>query len=235
MDAVDLGGLAGAGVLADFISGLAIMEDRGLTEGFGHLSARVDAGFLITPALAPGLATRADLMVVDAEGRVVHQARGRSLALETPLHLGIYRARPDLGALCRTHSPWAVAWGLRAEPFEPAHGFGLMLGQSVPYHGDGDLITTAGAADLAAASMGRSRGLFLKGNGLIVGGATIREAVIRALFLEEACRAALCSGSVGEAARFSAQEREARSKWHGAELSRAWDYYAARASTRHPK
>jgi ribulose-5-phosphate 4-epimerase/fuculose-1-phosphate aldolase len=217
------------------MTGLAIMDTRGLTEGFGHLSARIGPGFLITPALAPGLAAQADLMVVDGDGCVVRQAPGRRPALETPLHLAIYRARPDLGALCRTHSPSAVAWGLRAEPFEPAHGFGLMLGRSVPYHGEGDLITTPEAGDLAAASMGESRALFLKGNGLIVGGATIREAVIRALYLEEACRAALCAGSVAAAARFSEAEGAARSRWHDAELSRAWDYYSARASTRVPK
>jgi HCOMODA/2-hydroxy-3-carboxy-muconic semialdehyde decarboxylase len=235
MDTSDLAAFAPPGVLADFMDGLSIMDGRGLTEGFGHLSARLESGFLITPALAPGLARPNDLIVVAGDGGTLHEAKGRKPALETPLHLAIYRARPDVGALCRTHSPWAVAWGLRAQPFRPTHGFGLMLGEKVPYHRDGDLITSPRAGASAASALGASRALFLKGNGLVVTGATIREAVIRALFLEEACRATLCAGRVPPGARFSKDQREARSKWHDAELARAWGYYSARASTRHPK
>ena len=235
MDPGDLAAYAPPEVLADFMDGLAIMDSRGLTEGFGHLSARIASGFLMTPALAPGMAKVADLVALDRDGQAARVAPGRSLALETPLHLAVYRARPDVGALCRTHSPWAVAWGLRAEPFRPSHGFGLMLGEKVPYHPGGDLVTGAGSGAAAAADLGDARALFLKGNGLIVAGATIREAVIRAIYLEEACQATLRAGVVPAAAHFTRDERAARSKWHDAELQRAWAYYGARASTRHPK
>lgn len=235
MDTRDLAALAPPEVIADFMDGLSIMDGRGLTEGFGHLSVRLEAGVLMTPALAPGLARPRDLIVLAGDGGVVHGAKGLRPALETPLHLAIYRARPDVGAICRSHSPWAVAWGLRAEALTPTHGFGLMLGDKVPYHPDGDLIASPKAGDSAASSLGASPALFLKGNGLVVTGATIREAVIRALFLEEACRATLCAGRVPARARFSKAEREARSKWHDAELARAWAYYCARPSTKHPK
>jgi HCOMODA/2-hydroxy-3-carboxy-muconic semialdehyde decarboxylase len=235
MDTRDLAVFAPPEVLADFMDGLSIMDGRGLTEGFGHLSVRLEAGVLMTPALAPGLARLRDLIVLAEDGATVRGAKGRSPALETPLHLAIYRARPDVGALCRTHSPWAVAWGLRAEPFMPTHGFGLMLGGRVPYHREGDLIASPRAGASAASALGSSRALFLKGNGLIVTGATIREAVIRALYLEEACRATLCAGRVSPKALFSKAQREARSKWHDAELARAWGYYCAKPSTRHPK
>jgi len=234
MDPDDLAALP-PGLLADFLSGLAIMDGRGLTEGFGHLSVRLPDGVVMTPALAPGLAGPADLLLLGPDGEARGGAAGRRPALETPLHLAIYQARPDCGALCRTHSPWAVAWGLRAEAFRPAHGFGLMLGPAVPYHGDGDLVTTPAAGAAAAAALGSAHALFLKGNGLIVLGANVREAVLKALYLEEACAAVLRSGGIGAAARFSTAEADARSRWHGAELARAWGYYSARPSARMPK
>jgi ribulose-5-phosphate 4-epimerase/fuculose-1-phosphate aldolase len=87
------------GLLADFMAGLAIMDGRGLTEGFGHLSARAPAGLLMTPALAPGLATPADLVLLGPDGEVRRAAPGVRPALETPLHLAIYQSRPDCGAL----------------------------------------------------------------------------------------------------------------------------------------
>ena len=183
----------------------------------------------------PGLAGEEDLLLLSASGDVLCPGTGKPKALETVLHMGIYQAREDVGAICRTHSPWAVAWGLRAEAFQPAHGFGLMMGASVPYHPEGNLVSSPAAALSAARTLGDARGLFLKGNGLAVVGTTLREAVIRALYLEEACRGVLCSGGVPDRARFTEAERDDRSAWHDAELARAWAYYSARASSRIPK
>jgi len=235
MASPDIGSKVPASLLADFMAGLSIMDRFGLTEGFGHLSARTPEGIVITPAWPPGLAGEEDLLLLSASGDVLCPGTGKPKALETVLHMGIYQAREDVGAICRTHSPWAVAWGLRAEAFQPAHGFGLMMGASVPYHPEGNLVSSPAAALSAARTLGDARGLFLKGNGLAVVGTTLREAVIRALYLEEACRGVLCSGGVPDRARFTEAERDDRSAWHDAELARAWAYYSARASSRIPK
>jgi L-fuculose-phosphate aldolase len=34
---------------------------------------------------------------------------------ELPLHLGLYRAFPEIGAVVHTHSPWATAWSYLCE------------------------------------------------------------------------------------------------------------------------
>jgi L-ribulose-5-phosphate 4-epimerase len=48
-----------------------------------------------------------DMVVVDLDGRVV--AGGRP-STDTPTHLALYRAFPELGGVVHTHSTWATAW-----------------------------------------------------------------------------------------------------------------------------
>lgn len=48
------------------------------------------------------------LVVVDLEGVVVEGDLRPSS--DTPTHLELYRAFPDLGGIVHTHSPWATSW-----------------------------------------------------------------------------------------------------------------------------
>jgi methylthioribulose-1-phosphate dehydratase len=60
---------------------------------------------LISPSgLDKGLMTTADLLAIDMEGRAEDNAKKPSA--ETALHVVIYRARPDAGAILHVHSIW---------------------------------------------------------------------------------------------------------------------------------
>ena len=60
-----------------------------------------------------------DMVVTDLEGRVVE---GRyKPSSDTPTHVVLYRAFPDVGGIVHTHSPWATAWAQAAKPI-PALG-----------------------------------------------------------------------------------------------------------------
>ena len=63
--------------------------------------------FLVTPAgRAKGDLRVQDLLEIDRQGRTPH---GRPTS-EWPLHAAIYDERPDVGAVCHAHSPWATAF-----------------------------------------------------------------------------------------------------------------------------
>jgi ribulose-5-phosphate 4-epimerase/fuculose-1-phosphate aldolase len=88
--------------------------DRGLTPGrTGNLSARSGSRILITPTGASLGRLEADaLAVVDLDGTVL---AGPQPSKELPLHLAMYRARADGGAVAHLHSPAAVALSILAE------------------------------------------------------------------------------------------------------------------------
>ncbi len=73
----------------------------------GNLSARVaEDVVIITPTRVPkrGM-TREYICAVDMAGNVLHAAEGRGPTGETPMHLGIFRARPDVNAVLHGHPP----------------------------------------------------------------------------------------------------------------------------------
>ena len=69
-----------------------------------------DAGLaVIKPSgVAYDALTVEDLVVVDLDGTVLDGARRPST--DTPTHLALYRAFPEIGGVVHTHSTWATAW-----------------------------------------------------------------------------------------------------------------------------
>lgn len=51
---------------------------------------------------------REDMVVVDLDGRVVEGSLRPSS--DTPTHVALYRAFPEVGGVVHTHSRWATAW-----------------------------------------------------------------------------------------------------------------------------
>ena len=87
-------------------SGLMISND-------GNISARMADGYiLITPSgVCKGRIHALDLLVIDVEGRVVKPAANPALkpTSEQPMHLEVYRQRPDVRAVIHTHLIYANA------------------------------------------------------------------------------------------------------------------------------
>jgi len=221
---------------AIFNAALRVMEGMGLTEAFGHLSARDSKNpdaIRITPAKGPGLADASECVRFDLSGSRLPGNDNLPAPLETPMHLAIYRARKDVGAICRTHSPYAVDFGAICDSVPCLHGFSLMLGRKIPVHGDIDLIATSAQADSLARTLGGANACLLRGNGALAVGGDISRAVVHAIYLEEACRIVATTGLAAASSamkNLSDEDCDARRKWHGNEAARAWAYYSAKFS-----
>jgi hypothetical protein len=83
----------------------------GLVHAFGHCSARVDAEkFLVCAPMPMGLIRDEPGTIVSVEGDLPSGVLG-----EVRAHQAIYRARPDVGGICRIMPP-AMDWGLISRP-----------------------------------------------------------------------------------------------------------------------
>jgi HCOMODA/2-hydroxy-3-carboxy-muconic semialdehyde decarboxylase len=187
-----------------------LLAAAGLVEAFGHVSARLEGADLLITSTAPlGAQTADDVAAPDVPER----------PLETPLHAAVYAARPDVGAVCRTHSRHAVAFGARGEVPALVHGLGGLAG-SIVTHGERDLITDGARAALAAEALGSADVLLLRGNGAVCTGPDLPTACVRAFFLEERARVAFEAGPTTVA--FTDSQVRARTRHHSAETARAW-------------
>lgn len=102
------------------IRGCRELERRGLNQGTaGNVSARVPGGFLITASSRPYDSMRPEELVrMDLEGR--HEGK-LAPSSEWRLHLGVYRRRPEVGAVVHTHSGYATTLSCLRRPIPAVH------------------------------------------------------------------------------------------------------------------
>ncbi|MDY4610537.1 MAG: L-ribulose-5-phosphate 4-epimerase [Sphaerochaetaceae bacterium] len=90
---------------------LQLPEYRLVTFTWGNVSGidRESGLFVIKPSgVDYDRLTVDDLVVVDLDGRKVEGRLNPSS--DTPTHLELYRAFPEIGGIVHTHSPWATSW-----------------------------------------------------------------------------------------------------------------------------
>jgi L-fuculose-phosphate aldolase len=77
----------------------------------GNISVRLDSErVLITPTgLCKGRMDPDDLLIVDLAGKVLDSAKDRKPSSETPMHLEVYKQRPDVFAVIHSHPIFATA------------------------------------------------------------------------------------------------------------------------------
>jgi ribulose-5-phosphate 4-epimerase/fuculose-1-phosphate aldolase len=193
----------------------------GLVHAFGHVSSRVPGDgpvrVLLTPTFPPlAEMAGADVLKLDPGGQVL-RGDAEAMPLEAPLHLGIYAARPDVGAVCRLHGPAVAAFAARGAAPPLLHGFGGMV-EPVAFWGDPDLVAGEPGAARAAAALGTAPAMLLAGNGGLTVGADLDQALARAWCLEDRCRVALAAGDRGR--RLVSEALARRRRWYDAESAR---------------
>jgi ribulose-5-phosphate 4-epimerase/fuculose-1-phosphate aldolase len=216
---------------AQMVTGCAILSDQGLVEGFGHLSARLPGDrILMTPRKALGLVVADELLTLDLDGNVL-EGEGRP-AVEVAMHLGVYRRRPDVQAIARTHSRAAAVFSAVGRPIRAVHRFGCHLGAEVRVFPDFALVGARDLGDTVAAFLGDDAAVLLRANGTLIGAPTLVEAVMRAIWLEESAAIQLAALSAGQEPQYFTAEdaRRAAAMDMPHEPIRAWEFYEALAS-----
>ncbi len=165
---------------------------RGLTFGSsGNISVRLaDGSILATPTnVALGELDPARLAKLDPTGR---QLSGDPPTKEVPMHLGMYRARPNARAVVHLHSTWSVAVSLLDgldpdEPIPPLTAYYVMrVGRLklLPYIPPGD--PELGRAVEAVAD--RHHAILLANHGPVVAGTSLEAATYALEELEETAK-----------------------------------------------
>ena len=207
---------------AEVASVARLIARAGLVQAFGHVSARLQRGGFALTSTGPLLdADPEDVLELDDEGSVLS---GERCPIEAPLHAAVYGARPDVGAICRTHSRHAAAWACRGEPPPLIHGLGGLSG-AVTVHDSAQLISDEAAAGKVAASLGDADCVLLRANGAVCTAADLPRVVIRAWFLEDR---ALVADLAPSARQLTGGELRERSQHFEAEAARAWRWLQAR-------
>ena len=223
---------------ADVALANRILERTGLSNAFGHASARIGATstFLIPTRRSPGLADAAALLVVDVDGNV-HEGDGTPNS-ELWIHARIYAARPDVGGIVHAHPNGCVCLTQIGQPHRVVHNQGGPLHDRVAEFVEIGLIRTRELGDRLAQCLGANTAAMMRGHGITTACADVRTATIAALYLEESASLQLrmLAAAGGDASRIRAYTREEAPRLDdqlsSVIVARAWEYYAAVAHAR---
>ena len=212
-----------------------ILERVGLSNAFGHASARIPGTdtFLIPTRRSPGLAEAARLLVIDTDGRV-HSGDGEPNS-EFWIHARVYAARPEVGGVVHAHPPACVCLTQIGEPHRVVHNQGGIFAGGVPEYTRVGLIRTRELGELLAATLGGGSAVMMRGHGITTAFPDVRAATVAACYLEEsaALQLRMLAAAGGDASRLRAYTREEaeglRDQVTGNVAKRAWEYFAALA------
>ncbi len=175
-------------------------SDGLVTGASGNFSTLAADGerFAITPtALRYETMTVEDIVIVALDGAVVDGARRPSS--EWRLHSAIYRRMPKVRSVAHTHAPYASSFAVLNESIPPVLIEMVLLGGEVPvapFALPGTDALGIGVAEALVAS--GCAACLLQSHGAVTVGATMEEAYVRSLYLEDAARIYHLARTVGE-------------------------------------
>jgi L-fuculose-phosphate aldolase len=158
----------------------------------GHISARGPDGeiWIKRKGVALDEVEPEDVVTLEDPDAVLH--------LETVLHTGVYRARPDVGAVVHGHPPYATALGATAADLLVLTHDGILFADGVSRFGDPDLIVDDDQGDRVAEALGSRRVVLMENHGVLVVGADVKWAVLTAVTLERAAQLQSIASTLGE-------------------------------------
>lgn len=212
---------------ADIISACRILSEQKLVEGFGHVSGRIPDTdrFLMTPRVSLELVQANELLVMNLQGDIVE---GQATPpFEAWLHTAIMKTKPGVQAITRIHARKANIFSVTDRKLEPVHNHGSFFAGGVPVFHTPDLISNEKLGTAAADALGDRPALLLRGNGQITVGRTIPEAVMMAIYLEEAADVLFGALQIGTPIPLSIDESKQRQveALPPVDMERAWRFF----------
>ena len=176
------------------------MLTSGLVKGTsGNVSARPPGSSwcLVTPSGVDYETMRPDdLVKVDLEGEPL--GAGLKPSVDTPIHVAVYRARPDVCAFIHTHSPYAAAFSTLHREVPP------LITESAGYLGGSVRVleyvppAMPDTGEVVAAGLGGDRAVLLPNHGVVAVGENLRKCYGAAYQVEESAHVAFLALQLGQ-------------------------------------
>jgi ribulose-5-phosphate 4-epimerase/fuculose-1-phosphate aldolase len=214
----------------DIVSACRILSEQKLVEGFGHVSARIPGTdrFLLTPRISLALVKKKDLLTLNLAGEVV--AGDHPAPFEAWLHTAIMKSQPRVNAITRIHARVANIFSVTDRKLEPVHNHGSFFAGGVPVYAKPDLISNEALGGEVSRALGDKPAILLRGNGQVTVGRTLPEAVMMAIYLEEAAEVLFGALQIGTPIPLTLNESKQRQveALPPVDLERAWNFFKGR-------
>lgn len=172
----------------------------------GNVSARTDDGNLLTSVtnVSKGAMTTKDVVKITCDGDCLED--GKKASSELPMHLAIYRDRPDVRAVVHAHPPYATGFAAAGLALDQCvlPEIVMTLG-SVPL-ADYGTPSTEEVPDAVVRWIGKADALLLANHGAVTVGSSLMEAYYRMERIEHYARICFIARQLGGARLLTPQE-----------------------------
>lgn len=216
-----------------------MVANEGVLDAFGHVSMRhpTDPGrFLMSRSRGPELVQAEDVLEFTLDSAPVKPPTAR-LYSERVIHGEIYKARPDVNAVCHHHAPSILPFCVSLTELKPLYHLGATMGTSVPVwdsrddFGNTNLIV---GKPEEGASLARALGpnwiVLMRRHGATVAGRTLEELVFRTIYIARNAALQLQAQSLGDIFPLNSEETELAGHFNlePGPVMRAWEYWSVR-------
>jgi ribulose-5-phosphate 4-epimerase/fuculose-1-phosphate aldolase len=230
-----------AAAILELVTANRVVAHLKLVDSFGHVSMRHPENpqrYLMARSRAPSLVTSDDILEFDLDSNPF-DARGLRPYAERFIHGSLYRARPDVMAVCHNHAHGLLPMAVTKTAMRPAIHSAAVIGQQVPVwdicdeFGDTSMLVTSNEmGNSLARAVGAGRAALMRGHGSVVAAQSVQDVVFTTFYLQLNAEVLIKAMSMGrEITYLSAGETERSAEVHSQPFSRgrAWEEWCAQA------
>jgi L-fuculose-phosphate aldolase len=205
---------------------------------WGHVSARDPDGrgiWMKASTFGFDEITAEHVVLVSFDGDVLVGDHPRHI--EWPIHTEVMRASDDVGSVVHSHPPHSIALGASGQPLLAlSHAATMFVPPDVPrFTRTAELIVSAEMGQEVAATIAGRPACLLVNHGIVTAGANVRDAVIRAVLLENAAHQQMLTRAFGSLERSSPDDEALRKRatvWSEAQVDAMWAYLERQLAAR---
>ena len=168
-----------------------LIANEGVLDAFGHVSMRHPTDpsrYLLSRSRGPELVQPEDILEYDLDSQPLKPPTLRMYS-ERVIHGEIYKARPDVHAVCHHHAASILPFCISGAALKPVYHLGATMGEAVPFwdsrdeFGDTNLLV---AKPEEGASLARALGphwtVLMRRHGATVAGRSLEELAFRTIY-----------------------------------------------------
>jgi ribulose-5-phosphate 4-epimerase/fuculose-1-phosphate aldolase len=227
----------------DLAAAYRIVANEGILDAFGHISMRHPDNpkrYFLSRSRAPALVEPDDIQEYDLDSNPTVQSPLRPY-MERVVHGEIFKARPDVKAVCHHHAPSIMPFVIAGVPLVPVFHLGAAMGRSAPFwdsrdeFGDTNLLVAKPeeGASLARA-LGKASVVLMRRHGATVVAGGLQELVFRTIYSAKNAEHQLAAHVLGNVSPLTPGEADMASGLNLAPgpLARAYEYWERRLAER---
>jgi ribulose-5-phosphate 4-epimerase/fuculose-1-phosphate aldolase len=216
-----------------------MIANEGVLDAFGHVTMRHPTDprrYLMSRSRGPELVQPEDIHEFTLDSEIIKPIDAR-LYGERVIHGEIYKARPEVNAVCHHHAPSILPFCISGMELKPVYHLGATIGEKAPFwdgrddFGDTNLIV---AKPEEGASLARALGpywmVLMRRHGATVAGTTLEELTFRTIYTARNAAMQIQAHILGTVSPLTAVETELACEYNlrPGPVARAWEYWSVR-------